>query len=40
MINILRNCDIGICMYGAFETTASMVSKLFWQNRSKPWMTG
>lgn len=28
MIGILRNCESGICMYGDFETTASMVSEI------------
>eukprot|EP01084_Bolivina_argentea_P120571 213743_1 len=42
MINILRDDDSGICMHGAFETTASMVSELRGQNPNSAmhWMTG
>mmetsp|Transcript_50023 Transcript_50023/g.121200 ORF Transcript_50023/g.121200 Transcript_50023/m.121200 type:complete len:794 (-) Transcript_50023:97-2478(-) len=42
MMDILRNCDSGICMHGGFETTASMVSELIRKSssneRHKHWM--
>ena len=40
MIKVLRNHESGICMHGGFETTASMVSELRSDEKSKHWMTG
>lgn len=40
MIELLRNCESGICMHGGFRTTASMVSHLKDSNHDIHWMTG
>ena len=41
MFAILCDHESGICMHGAFETTASMVSELNTTDRKgKHWMTG
>ena len=40
MMDILRDHDSGICMHGAFRTTASMVSELRADGRHRHWMTG
>ncbi len=40
MMDILRDHDSGICMHGAFRTTASMVSELRPDGRHRHWMTG
>ena len=40
MMDLLADHDSGICMHGAFETTASMVSELFPDGRHRHWMTG
>jgi len=40
MVSILRDHESGICMHGEFETTASMVSELYSDRKSKHWMSG
>jgi len=40
MKDILADHDSGICMHGAFATTASMVSRLNADGTSEHWMTG
>ena len=40
MMELLRNCESGICMHGGFRTTASMVSHLKDSNKDIHWMTG
>ncbi len=40
MIAILRDHESGICMHGAFETTASMISELYPNKEATHWMTG
>lgn len=40
MKNILSHHDSGICMHGAFATTASMVSRLTTDGTNGHWMTG
>ncbi|MHA1975837.1 MAG: C69 family dipeptidase [Candidatus Hodarchaeales archaeon] len=40
MMNLLRNCESGICMHGGFRSTASMVSQLFSSKNDVHWMTG
>ncbi len=40
MMNILSHHDSGICMHGAFATTASMVSRLTTDGADEHWMTG
>jgi len=40
MIDILSHHDSGICMHGAFATTASMVSRLTLNDPGEHWMTG
>ena len=40
MIAILRDHESGICMHGGFETTASMVSELYRDEKSTHWITG
>jgi secernin len=40
MMNILSHHDSGICMHGAFATTASMVSRLTVDGTNEHWMTG
>lgn len=37
---ILRDHESGICMHGSFETTASMVSELGADGRTRHWTTG
>ncbi len=39
MKELLRHHDSGICMHGAFETTASMVSHLKPNGESRHWLT-
>ena len=40
MMDILSHHDSGICMHGAFATTASMVSRLTPDGAGEHWMTG
>ena len=40
MMDILSHHDSGICMHGAFATTASMVSRLTTDGADEHWMTG
>jgi len=40
MMEILRDHNGGICMHGAFETTAAMVSELHERNVATHWLTG
>ena len=40
MMNILSDHPSGLCMHGAFATTASMVSQLFPDGTYTHWMTG
>ncbi len=40
MMDLLRNCESGICMHGSFRTTASLVSHLRISDQDFHWMTG